>query len=306
MRISTPMRNAIDVARTLFREVMDDDIPGLAAQCAYALVFSMFPFLIFLVSLAAFMPQGEPRGPALSPELSAQVPGPVREIVEKRVEEVASTDRTGALTIALLVAIWSATAGATTLVSSINRAYDIVEKRSFVKRRLVGLMLTLAGAVLILLPSIWGWFGGVTGRVLERIGLGPAAVIVDWLRWPVILAGALFWLVLLFRVAPEGQKKFRWISPGAILAAVGFVATNRGFSLYVERATDMSVTYGALGGFIALLLWLYVTSFVLLLGAELNAVVDARKTKRRPTEPKRSREITDPLAPPSLGQPVRT
>ena len=304
------MRRALDFGRTLFREVMDDDLPGLAAQCAYALIFSMFPFLIFLVSLAAFLPQAEEPGLALPPEMSAQMPGPVREILEKRIDEVASADRTSALTIAFLVALWSASTGATTLVTSINRAYDVVEKRSFVKKRLLGFLLIAAGAVLILLPSIWGWFGGVTRGFLENIGMAQAAVLVDWLRWPVILAGAFFWLVLLFRIAPEGQKKFRWVSPGAIVAALGFVATNRLLSYYVEKATDMSVTYGALGGVIALLLWLYVTSFVLLLGAEINAIVAAKKKELKPLgpiqKPGRSLEIGEPTMPPSLPEPVRT
>lgn len=301
MRIANDMRRFFGFLRHLYHEVWNDDLFGLAAQCAYALVFSLFPFLIALVSIAAFLPTG-PEGSALPPEMTSQMPGVVSQILEARVDEVASGDRTGTITVALLVALWSATAGATTLITAINRAYDCIEKRSFLKRRLMGLGLVFAGAVLVLLPSLWGWFGGVARALLENFGMGDLGVLVDWLRWPVILVGAFAWLMLLFRVAPEEQTRFRLITPGSIVAALGFLAANSLLSFYVERATDMSVTYGALGGFVVLLMWLYACSFVLLLGAEVNALVDSARAPAKPPEP---RERAPGRVPP-YGKPVRT
>ena len=288
--------------RRLYKEFWDDDVLGLASQCAFALIFSLFPFLIFLVSLAAFLPTN---GDAhLPPELTREMPPPVADILQDRIAEVTGRDRTGALTVALLIAIWSATAGASTLVSAINRAYDVEERRGFLLRRAIGLALIAAGAVLMLLPAIWGWFGGIATDLLARFGMSQAAGLVDWLRWPVILVGAFAWLALLFRVAPEGTKRWRFASPGAFVAALGFLAANRGLSLYVENAGDMSVTYGALGGFVVLLLWLYVVSLVLLLGAEVNAVLDAR---RAPLLPPRRRQVAPEHLPPVGGRkPVRT
>lgn len=290
-----------DFLRRFYKEVWDDDLLGLASQCAYSFLFAMFPFLIFLVSLAAYLPFTADG--SLPPELLGQMPGPVREIVDNRVTEVASGDRGGLLTFALVIALWSATTGATTLVTAINRAYDVAEKRSFLRRRLIGFFLVLAGAVLVLLPTMWGWFGGIASRFLERYGMFDAAVVVDWLRWPVILAGAFAWLALLFRVAPEGNAKWRLASPGAFVAALGFLASNRALSFYLENATDMSVTYGTLGGFVALVLWLYVCSLVLLLGAEVNALLDPER--KRVTPPPRETAPSDrrPLA---TRRPVRT
>jgi membrane protein len=295
------MRRLFVFLGRLYQELWDDDVFGLAAQCAYALVFSLFPFLIALVSIAAFLPSSA-GGAQLPPEMTSQMPSAVREILEARIDEVASTDRTSALTLALLIAVWSATAGASTLVTAINRAYDRLEKRGFVMRRLVGLALVAAGAVLILLPSLWGWFGGVAKEILVNFGLADVAVLVDWLRWPVILVGAFLWLTLLFRVAPEGQTKWRWISPGAIVASIGFLLANAALSFYVERATDMSVTYGALGGFVVLLLWLYAVSFVLLVGAEVNAILDQARAPLKPPPPREHA----PGHLPSLGGPIRT
>lgn len=295
------MRRLFAFLGRLVQEILEDDVLGLAAQCAFALVFSLFPFLIALVSLAAFLPQGA-TGTNLPPELTSQLPVAVRETLEAIVGEIASADRTGTLTIALLVSIWTATTGATTLITAINRAYDLVERRGFVRRRLAGLALVAAGAVLILLPSIWGWFGGIAKEVLEMFRMQDIAVLVDWLRWPVIFVGAFLWLTLLFRLAPEGQTRWRWITPGAVVASLGFLAANSALSFYVENARDMSVTYGALGGFVVLLLWLYVASFVLLVGAEVNAILDSA---RAPLRPPPSREHA-PEHLPSLGGPIRT
>ena len=294
------MTRLIAFLRALLRGIWNDDLMGLAAQCAYAFVFAMFPFLIFLVSLAAFLP-ADTTGPQLPSELSAQMPESVRQILEARIDEVAAGDRAGTLTLALLVAVWSATAGATKLVTAINRAYDVIETRGFVRRRLIGFSLIAAGAVLLLLPALWGWFGGVVRSVLERIGMEDQAVLVDWLRWPVILVGAFAWLTLLFRVAPEGQTRWRLVTPGAIVASLGFLGANRALSFYVESARDMSVTYGALGGFVSLLLWLYACSFVLLLGAEVNAVLESAKQRLQPPRP---REVAPDHLPP-LGKPIR-
>lgn len=293
--------------RELAKGVWKDDLMGLAAQCAYAFIFSMFPFLILLVSLAAFVP-ADTSGRVLPPELSSQMPAAVRQILEDRIDEVANAPKAGALTIALILAIWSATSGATTLVTAINRAHDVIEKRSFMRKRVDAFGLIVAGAVLLLLPALWGLIGGVAKNILENIGMAGLAVAVDWLRWPVILIGAFAWLTLLFAVAPEGQKRWRLVTPGAAVAAIGFLAANRAFSYYVENATDMSVTYGALGGFISLLLWLYVCSLVLLLGAEVNAVLQARADEKGPAgtklKPERPREVApDDL--PSLGKPIR-
>lgn len=285
----------------LYQELWDDDIFGLSAQCAYALVFALFPFLIALVSVASFLPAG-PEGAQLPPELTSQMPAAVRDILEARIDEVASLDRTSTLTIALLVAIWSAAAGASTLVTAINRAYEHVERRSFVKRRLVGLALVGAGAVLVFLPSLWGWFGSIATSILESFGMQDIAFLVDWLRWPVILVGAFLWLTLLFHVAPEGQTKWRLITPGAVVASVGFLLANSALSFYVEIARDMSVTYGSLGGFVVLLLWLYVVSFVLLVGAEVNAIRDSARAPLRPPPPREHA----PEHLPSLGGPIRT
>ncbi len=285
----TPWR----AVKHLYREVMEDDLLGEAAQCAFAFAFALFPFLIFLVSLAAFLPGVESGTSVLPAELVAQLPPDVRTIIDARLEEVADgTDRSSVLGFAFLLAIWSASGGASALVTAVNRAYDVTERRPFWKRRLTGLMLMAAGAVFVFLPALYGSIGGEIAGLLQRSEyLAETAVLIDWLRWPIMVAGAFAWLMLLYRVAPEAGARWRPVSPGAVLSAIGILVANRGLSLYVENAKNLSLTYGALGGFIVLLLWLYISSAVLLLGAEVNAMVDAahreRDEARKDREPAR-------------------
>ena len=279
--------------KRLYREVYEDDLLGQAAQCAFAFAFALFPFLIFLVALASFIPGAEAGTTALPDDLTAQLPRDVRTILDRRIEEVADrTDRTRILTFAFVLTIWSASGGAAALVSAVNKAYDIEEKRPFWKRRAIGSMLMLAGAVFVFLPALYGSVGGLVARILHRNEyLAQTAVLIDWLRWPVVICGAFAWLMLLYRAAPEIGARWRPLSPGAVVSAIGLLAANRGLSLYVENANTLSLTYGALGGFIVLLLWLYVSSAVLLLGAEVNAMVDLLR-RTRPEPPKKAKMKT--------------
>lgn len=264
--------------KRLYGEVYEDDILGLAAQCAFAWAFALFPFLLFVVAAASYLPGAEGQLPA---EIATQLPSDVRTILERRLAEMATQGRTSVLTIAFLLTLWSASGGAATLVFAVNRAYEVKEVRPFWKRRLIGLVLILAGAVLVFLPSFYTAVGGVIAGLLERTGLGVLAVLVDWLRWPLMVAGAAAWLMLLYNVGPEDRPHWRFFSPGILFSLAGFLAVNRGLSFYVERSGRLGVTYGIFGGFIILLLWLYAVSAVLLVGAEINALTEKAEHERR-------------------------
>lgn len=290
--------------KRLYKEVFDDDVLGQAAQCAYALIFSLFPFLIFILAVAPFLaPGGELELPG---EIARQLPGDVRQIIEARFDEVSGTnDKRGILTVSFLIALWSASAGSAALITAVNRAYDIKEKRPFWKRRLIGAMLMGAGAILVFIPSLYGFLGGVLAAALARTRFDELAVVVAWLRWPVVIAGAVSWLMLLYRVAPEGKGCWRLFSPGVAFSALGLAAATRGVSLYVEHSGGMSVTYGALGGFIILLLWLYVCSVVLLLGAEINAITDCKEQAQADAEARAPAGATEPAKTPALPRPEK-
>lgn len=276
----------VGFGKRLLSEIVGDDIPGMAAQCAYALVFALFPFLLLLAAIASFLPSQGPTGP-IPPEYLQRVPPQVADIITARIHDIAAHRSGGALGFAIVTLLYSCSSGMATIVTGVNRAYDVKEQRAFWKRLLIGLLLTLAGIVLVFVPALWGAIGSEISRVLAHFGLGTLGVLVVWLRWPVIAIGAFAWLTLLFRVAPETQHHWRPFSPGAFFAVIALIAANWGLSFYVSSIANMSATYGAIGGFIVLLLWLYVSSFVLLFAAEINAVL--RHAREQPTPPSEER-----------------
>ena len=278
----------MEFGKRLVKEIVKDDLSGQAAQCAYALAFSIFPFILLLISIASFLPSKGPGGP-VPPEILHQLPGDVQHIIATRVQEIAERKNGGALTFAALLTLYSAAAGMATLITGVNRAYDIVEQRPFWRRILVGVLMTFAGIVLVLVPALWGAIGSVAANLLARFGLGGAAALIAVLRWPAMLVGAFAWLALLFRISPERLGKWRIITPGALFSAGALALSNLGLSFYVSRFSNMSASYGAVGGFIVMLLWLYVSSLVLLVGAEVNSILE--ESDRVPPHPT-LRELT--------------
>ena len=274
---------AVDYVKRLVKEVLADDLMGQAAQCAYALAFSLFPFILLLISIASFLPSKGPGGP-IPPELLHRMPSDVQHIISARIQEIADQKNGGALTFAALLTIYSAASGMAVLVTAVNRAYDVPEQRPFWRRILVGVMLVFAGIVLVMLPALWGAAGGALASLATRFGLSLVATAIAWLRWPVMIVGAFAWLALLFRVAPEKYGKWRIVTPGAVFSAVGLLVANFGLSFYVSKFSNMSASYGAVGGFIVMLLWLYASSLVLLVGAEVNSLVEeSRHVEPRPS-----------------------
>jgi membrane protein len=272
--------------KRLVREIGRDDLFGLASQCAFAAAFALFPFLLFVVAISVDLLPKRGDQPVLPPELESQMPAEIQTILDQRLDEVAHQPRAGALTFALVLTLYSAGSGMSTLVSAINRAYDVEEKRPFYVKFGIGVILVLAGAVLLILPSLTGILGGIAGKVLSHLGMGDLGALLAFLRWPVLAAGAFAWLMLLFRLAPETSKRWRIFTPGAVVAVIGLIAANIGLSVYLEHTSSMTVTYGAIGGFVAFLLWLYVCSAVLLLGAEVNATLEQIR-RERPLPPVR-------------------
>jgi membrane protein len=259
--------------KLLLKAALNDDVPGLASQCAYSLVFSFFAFILLLLFVASYssltFSAGIPRS------FLSTLPSDIRQMVFTQVQKLAEHPRSGALALAALLTLYTTSAGMARLVTAVNRAYRIVEHRPWWKRMAVGALLTLAGLVLVFLPAIWGLLGSLITDLLAGIGLEERLRFLSWLRWPIMVVGAFGWLDLLFAVAPECQHRWRPLTPGAFVAAIGLLLANFGIFSYVSRLETMSVTYGTVGGFMVLLLWLYVASFILIMGAEVNAVLEA-------------------------------
>ncbi|MGH8932989.1 MAG: YihY/virulence factor BrkB family protein [Egibacteraceae bacterium] len=276
-----PLAGWRDILSRVIAEVRADNVPLLAAGLAYYAVLALFPTVIAAVTLYGLVAD-----PA---EIERQVSGflaglpEAGEIIQNQIRAATSSPRglSIASVVSLLVALYSASAGANGIVRGINVVYGEVETRGFLKLRALALLLTL-GALATGLIAIG--LIAILPAVIDSLGLGRIGeTVVTAVRWPALALLAVTGLGLLYRYAPNRQAaKVRWVSWGAIVATALWLIGSGLFSLYISNFSNYGATYGTVAGIIILLLWLFLTSFALLLGAEINAEME-RQTRRDST-----------------------
>lgn len=286
-------------------EIAKDHISVVAAGIAFYALLSIFPAIAALVSIAGLIL--DPADIAGQLESAAAVlPAEAAGIVQDQVVKVTTGDQTGTGLVALFgiaVALYGAMKGVLTLMEGLNIAYDEEETRGMVKLYLTALAITLASilgtaagiGLMILLPSLIGMFG--LPPVLETV--------VGLLRWPVMAVLVMLALAALYRFGPSrAEPKWRWVSVGAVAATALWMIGTAAFTIYVQNFGSYTETYGTLGGVIVLLTWMWLSSFVILAGAELNAEIEqqtARDTTTGAPEPMGQRQAVKADTPPPAG-----
>jgi len=271
----------VSLGTTLWHRAREHDVTGLSAEMAYRFLFALFPFALFLAAVAAsvagVLGLGDPTGriiDGLGDNLPPDLAGPVR--VE--LEQVIGQGRPGLATLGALVALWAATSGTMTVIKAMNRAYDVREDRPLVGRYLLGLGLTVAGSLGIIFAFVTIVGGALlTQQVVGRLGLDGAWAVISLLRWPLVFGLLVLAATVMYRVGPNLTPSWRAAVTGAIVFAVGWLVTTGAFAMYVANVADYGATYGALGGVIVLMIWLYLTGLVLLIGAEIVAILVHRR-----------------------------
>jgi membrane protein len=289
-----PARGWWQVVRRAWAESKRDNVPMMAAGLAYFSFLAIFPAMI-----AAILVYGLVADPA---QVTAQVdsfaqsmPESARALLVDQLKSLASGSNHAlgiGLVLALLAALWSASGGVSNLVKAVNIAYDEEESRGFLKLRAVSLLLTV-GAIVFMLVAIA--LVAVTPAVLGALHLGVVGTILaQAARWILLVVFVMAALAVVYRVAPDRDApKMRWASTGAVVATVVWVVASIGFSLYVDNFGKYAKTYGALAGVVVLLLWLYISAYIVLLGAEINAEAElqtAKDTTRGPEKPMGTRD----------------
>ncbi|HEX2296916.1 MAG TPA: YihY/virulence factor BrkB family protein [Pseudonocardiaceae bacterium] len=275
-----PPRGWWDVVKRAFKESSADNVSVLAGGVAFFAFLALFPALIAALTLYGLL--ADPAQVAQQIDgLASALPPPTRELLSGQLTAL-TENSSGALTtgliISLLAALWSASSGTNSLIAAINVAYDERETRGFLKQRLTALVLTM-GAVVFVLVAV-ALIAGVP-VLLDYLGLDTLGRLVAQAgRWVLLVVMFLFGLAVLYRVAPDREApQFRWVSPGSVVATFLWLLGSVAFSLYVNFFGNYGATYGALTGVIVLMLWLYLTSFIVLLGAEINAEAERQTVK---------------------------
>ncbi len=258
--------------RRLQREMGYDDCMGMAAQIAFYMLLSIFPFLVFLLSLISFLPIPDLDRHVMG-VLSESLPVESFQLVADTVQSLLTTRREELLGVGLLVALWSGSMGIGAIITTINRAYNIRPRRSLVEQKLLAIVLTIALSGIMLLSTVLVLVGPhATHVIFQFLGLaGDSYNAWTQLRLAVVFGLNLLTLALLYYFGPEARQEFRWILPGAVTSTVLWLGASSLFRLFVRNFGSYNATYGSLAAFVILMVWLWMSGLIFLLGAEINA-----------------------------------
>ena len=257
------------------------EIPGRAAQLAYYLLFSLFPTLLFITLLISILPM-----PSLLDDLLGYarraLPPEAYGIVQTTLQQASDNRPHGLLSISLFATIWAASSGMEAVITSLNVTYQVPKSRSWWQERLMAIALTLGLSSFILLALSIIFFGGsITNYIARTYGFGETfRSFWQLAQWPVAALFVLFGLDLIYYFAPNMKQRWRWVTPGASVAVVLWLLISYGFRIYVTQYSRFNVTYGALGSFMVLMVWLYLSSATILLGGVINGVLVKVATER--------------------------
>jgi len=259
----------------LYQRITKDRIFTVAAAMAYYFFFALFPLLLFAVALVTLVPLAGLQDWIVGVTLR-YLPEEARALVDRTLRAVLGEERGGLVSVGAALALWGGSAAFTTIIDGLNIAYRVEESRPWWRVQLLALVLT-AGLSLFMIPA---FVLGVFGRQLaERATatLGPSAtLLVLVLRWVVVLGLVLCVVGAIYYYAPDVEQRWRWVTPGSVLFVLSFAAASAAFSAYVTHFGSYDKTYGTLGAVIILLLWMYLLALLLLLGGELNALLEHR------------------------------
>jgi membrane protein len=285
------------VLKRTVKEFRDDNLTDWAAALTYYSVLAIFPALIVLVSLLGLI--GESATQPLIDNLGSVAPGPAKEIMTNALTNLQG-DRGAAgvlFVVGLLAALWSASGYVAAFMRASNSIYDIEEGRPVWKTLPVRVGLTLVLLFLLAITAIAVVLtGGIAQKVGDLIGLGSSAVDAwNIAKWPVLLLVVSFMFALLYWAAPNVKHPgFRWISPGGVLAVVAWLIASGAFALYVSNFGSYNKTYGALGGVVVFLVWLWISNIVILLGAEFNAELERERAIEDGMRPEDKEPFAEP------------
>lgn len=278
-----------DIIRRTYNEVNRDRVLAVAAGVTFYGLLALFPAVTAFVSLYGLV--ADP-GTVVDQLSSAEglMPGGAIEVVRDQITRIATGDETKlgfAFLISLGLSAWSANAGVKAIFDALNVAYGEDEKRSYIRLNLTSLGFTVGILVFAILA-----IGAIAAIpvVLDYVYLGAAAEWLLWLgRWPVLIAMMMLGLSALYRFGPSRDNaQWKWVSPGAVFASAAWLIGSVLFSWYVASFEDYNKTYGTLGAVIALLMWMWLSATIILVGAELNSEAERqtlRDTTKGPPEP---------------------
>ena len=278
-------------------EFREDNLSDWAAALTYYGVLAIFPALIVLTSVLGLI--GESATQPLLDELGKIAPGPANDILTSAIKNLqGDKGAAGVLfVVGLLAALWSASSYVAAFMRASNAIYDMEEGRPVWKTLPVRVGMTIVLLLLLVITTLAVVLtGGIAQKAGDVVGLGSTAVTVwNIAKWPVLLLIVSLMFAFLYWAAPNvKQPGFRWVSPGGILAVVGWLIASGAFAFYVSNFSSYNKTYGALGGVIVFLVWLWISNIMILLGAEFNAELERQRAIEGGMRPEDKEPFAEP------------
>ena len=264
--------------KQVVRKVQDDDAMGGAAELAFRFMFALFPLLSFLAALSSYVARwlgiDNPTREILN-EAGSQLPADVASLLEAQLTEIFESQNAGLLTVTAVTAIWAASSGTKTVMKVLNRVNEVEEARSFLRKQLVGVGLTVVGGLTFLAGAIVLVVGQAAGDgIASALGLeGAWSLVVMLGRIPLVLVLIGVAVSLVYWSAPASKQRFQWVSRGAVIFVVAWIIATVGFGFYVSNFGSYNATYGSLGAVVILMTWMYFSALLLIVGAEINVVI---------------------------------
>ena len=259
------------------------DVTGLGSQLAFFFLLSLFPLLIFIMTLLPFLNLNQAEIFLL---IRDYAPASVSTLIEDTLSDVLKNRNGGLLSIGILATVWSASKGMNALTKALNRSYFTEESRSFVVARGMSVVFTIMLIAVLVVALILPVFGQQIGMlVFSYLGLEEGfSILWGSLRWVIPPVLIFFVFSLVYWLVPDLKIRFKSVLPGSLFATIGWILTSLAFSYYVSNFGNYSSTYGSIGAIIVLMMWLYISAIILMLGGQLNAVMTERTNAIRAKE----------------------
>ena len=262
------------VLRDTAKGFSEHDLSTYAAALAYRALFSIFPFILFLLALLGFLHLPSFFG-WLREQAALLLPPVAMEQVDPVIDQLQQSQG-GLMSVGILLALWTASIGIRSLMNAMNRVYQVEESRPGWKLILLSVAYTVGLAVMLLLaagfmtlgPQLMSWLAAQVGMEQILVSLWT------WMRWPLAILLMMLAVALIYYATPDVEQDFRFITPGSVVAVIIWLIASIGFGIYVQNFANYNATYGSIGAIIVLLLYFYISAAVLLLGAQLNATIE--------------------------------
>ena len=278
-----------ELGRRVWNEVQHDYVVDIASALAYNFLFSLFPLLLFLVALLGFVAnQGSQLTTLLYSSMGRVLPPGAGDLISKTMNAVVQGAGGGKMTVGIILGLYSASSGTAEMMTGLNMVYDIRDRRSWLRVRLLALVLTIAMAILSMVALAIVLFGGDLANHLANAGtIGPVANVV-WrvVQWPAALFFVSLSFALVYYFGPDVEQHWYWVTPGSFIGVLLWLAISFILRGYLHFFNSYNRMYGSLGALILLLLWLYLTGLAFLVGGEINSEIEHAAAERGHPEAK--------------------